>query len=977
MNPLEQLAADLQREDNQLGRYTLERKLAQGGMASLWLGTQQSTGRKVAIKTLPAASDSDATTRFEREAKVLASLTHAHILPLLDYGATEDRQFLVMPYLEHGDLESKLARTLGPLDLSDTRRLLTQLASALDHAHGKGVVHRDIKPANILLDGEGNALLADFGIAHNGGERLTMVGKAIGTPEYMAPEQIDGLPGPRSDLYALGVVAYQALTGQLPFRGKTMADTLNAQRYDLLTPPSSLNPTLPPAVDALLQKALAKDPNQRFANGEAFAQAVRESLPEQPAPQLATQQVTAPDAARSAQPDAALPSASTESVRRRTPPAETTAQVAAEEMRGAAEDQQAATYAYETAPVSLADQQAEVAFQERQEAEHARELQSWFADSTVVDPTGEPLLLYHGTNAPPFDTFDRQQMGEGDGHADWGDGFYFTDTLAAAQKFATEPGNGRVVSVYLHLTNPATNQVMNSPELQDVIDDDMRFVTVEEKLASMGHDGIVITHPGGEREYVVFDPAKIRIVDSTPWPPTPSPQALPAPATRSAALQDRIAALLGVPGLPADVSSRVQSLPPELATIPAAAAHLRQIATDLSRSATSHKDPAAATRDRATASRLLAAADFLQQTAGPSTTPTPNPVVHTVDPAAPFPIDIRSASAAPADANEPFLGNISGGGAPPRPEPHQLAGYTSTLHGEHVHYRRIENGRLSLIDTGKEIRVKDAEAIADALKLAAMKWPAPLKISGTPAFIATVQRHAQQLGIAVSTEPKRRLIAPALASSIAVARALSAPFRLGGRLVAEHFTSPNRQVRAADRSSKALVRDLEAFDATRRRADQVPGYEPYLRDLKAYREPGPARDIAVARATVFLEQSPAARAATEQLLQDAARVVLNASTLVTDAGKLAAATGQGHPMHHAAAQAAIDQALATANQFDGVLLNGSNVAAKLHKLAQDAIEHVQSTLPAYVPDDQPRAAPASPPARPSAQRRSFDELQPE
>jgi serine/threonine-protein kinase len=281
-----------------LGAYLVEKRLGQGGMATVFIAVQPSTGRKVAIKTLPKSqlSDPKAVTRFEREARVLASLQHPHILPLIDYGEAGEYKYLVVPYLAHGDLEDRLQRVLGPLDLAESRRLLTQLAEALDHAHSQGVIHRDLKPGNVLLDGQGNAMLADFGIAHQAGsDRLTGVGFTVGTPEYMAPEQVNGQAEARSDLYALGVLAFRLLTGVLPFKGANPTATLLLQRDTAAPDARSINPRLSVEIGAFLSRALAKDVGQRFQSGALFAQAVRAVLPEtSPSAQHTTEHLERP-----------------------------------------------------------------------------------------------------------------------------------------------------------------------------------------------------------------------------------------------------------------------------------------------------------------------------------------------------------------------------------------------------------------------------------------------------------------------------------------------------------------------------------------------------------------------------------------------------------------------------------------------------------------------------------------------------------
>lgn len=290
---------------SRLGAYLVEKRLGQGGMATIFLAVQSSTGRRVAIKTLPKTSlnDAKAVARFEREAKVLAALQHPHILPLIDYGESGEYKYLVVPFLSHGDLEDRLNRLLGPMDPSEARRLLVQLGEALDHAHSQGVIHRDLKPGNVLLDAQGNAILADFGIAHQlGSDRLTGVGFTVGTPEYMAPEQVNGQAEARSDLYALGVLGFRLLTGALPYKGSSATATLLLQRDAAVPDPLSVHPGLSTAAATFLLKALAKDKSARFQTGAQFAAAARAALPEDSARVAqSTQQVErSPELARAA-----------------------------------------------------------------------------------------------------------------------------------------------------------------------------------------------------------------------------------------------------------------------------------------------------------------------------------------------------------------------------------------------------------------------------------------------------------------------------------------------------------------------------------------------------------------------------------------------------------------------------------------------------------------------------------------------------
>jgi serine/threonine protein kinase len=203
--------------------YEVERELGRGGMSVVYCARDTRLGRRVAVKVLPPdlAHDPAVRTRFAREAHTAAQLAHPHIVPIHDVGERDGVAYLVMALVSGGNLATLMARE-GRLSSNETRRLLREIADALDFAHQRGVIHRDIKPDNILLDGDsGRAMVSDFGIARamEAGGRLTATGAAVGTPTYMSPEQAVGerqLDG-RCDIYALGVVAYQMLAGRVPF----------------------------------------------------------------------------------------------------------------------------------------------------------------------------------------------------------------------------------------------------------------------------------------------------------------------------------------------------------------------------------------------------------------------------------------------------------------------------------------------------------------------------------------------------------------------------------------------------------------------------------------------------------------------------------------------------------------------------------------------------------------------------------------
>jgi hypothetical protein len=266
-----------------LGPYEVIERIALGGMAAVYRARQPSTDREVALKVLPAdpAADAVAVARFEREARMLANLQHPHILPVFDFGRDGDWLYFVTPLLRHGDLADHLARWGEALPLADVRRILLQLCDALDHAHEAGIVHRDLKPANVLLDARGNCLLSDFGIARFADTPgLTMAGMVVGTPAYMSPEQGSGQAvDARSDIYALGVIAYELCAGRPPYRATTPADMLRALEQGPPTALDALNPAVPPALATAIARAMARDPADRYVRAADFGAAIAAALP--------------------------------------------------------------------------------------------------------------------------------------------------------------------------------------------------------------------------------------------------------------------------------------------------------------------------------------------------------------------------------------------------------------------------------------------------------------------------------------------------------------------------------------------------------------------------------------------------------------------------------------------------------------------------------------------------------------------------
>jgi serine/threonine protein kinase len=261
-----------------LGRYELRRRIAQGGMAEVYLAFDKRVRRQVAIKVL-YGRDESFVRRFEREALAVGALSHDHILPLYDYGEQRPWYYLVMPYVEGGTLRDYMLKR-EQLTLEETASFIDQIASALQYAHNQGMMHRDVKPSNILLRPDGYAYLVDFGLAKAlmGAESLTTSGAMIGTPEYMAPEQSNGVNDFRSDIYALGVISYQMLTGRVPFMAESPVAVSLKHIQVQPTPPRLLNSQIPQGVEDVILKALAKAPDERFQEAQSFSTAYWKAL---------------------------------------------------------------------------------------------------------------------------------------------------------------------------------------------------------------------------------------------------------------------------------------------------------------------------------------------------------------------------------------------------------------------------------------------------------------------------------------------------------------------------------------------------------------------------------------------------------------------------------------------------------------------------------------------------------------------------
>lgn len=265
--------------DIQIPGYEIERELGDGAMAVVYLATQRSLERKVALKVMAAALANDASfcERFLREGKTLARLSHPHTVTIYDIGNVGSLYYMAMEYLPNGTLKERIAAGLSP---EQGLVWLRQIASALGYAHAQGLVHRDVKPANILFRADGGAVLSDFGIAKALDDRtqFTQAGFAVGTPSYMSPEQARGqeIDG-RADLYALGVVLYEILTGQLPYVGTDSLSTALAH----ITQPLPELPIAQGRYQEILTRLLAKDPNDRYPDAAALIAAL-DRLPAAP-----------------------------------------------------------------------------------------------------------------------------------------------------------------------------------------------------------------------------------------------------------------------------------------------------------------------------------------------------------------------------------------------------------------------------------------------------------------------------------------------------------------------------------------------------------------------------------------------------------------------------------------------------------------------------------------------------------------------
>lgn len=274
-----------------LGQYRVQELIGQGGMARVYKGYQTSLDRFVAIKAIPTqidhARDQDFAQRFTTEARLIARLTHPNIVPVHDYGEDKGWAFIVMEYIAGGTMRDRIVRAEAErtrLNLAMTLELLAQAALALECAHSNGVIHRDVKPGNMLLRNDEHLLLSDFGIAAilEANRAFTRSGGNVGTPQYMAPEQgaPNGVIDARTDIYALGVVLFQCVTGRLPFTSDTPMGTIVKHMQEPVPRPSALVGGLPPRVEHIILRAMEKHPSARFQRAREMAEQLKAAADE-------------------------------------------------------------------------------------------------------------------------------------------------------------------------------------------------------------------------------------------------------------------------------------------------------------------------------------------------------------------------------------------------------------------------------------------------------------------------------------------------------------------------------------------------------------------------------------------------------------------------------------------------------------------------------------------------------------------------
>ncbi len=270
-----------------LGNYRILEALGQGGMARVYRAYQENLGRDVAIKVLPPwyATDRSFVERFNLEARLVARLSHPNIVTVHDASEQNGHLYIVMQFIDGGTLKQRLdyfQRAQQMMNTTEVVNIFVQLADALAYAHEQGVIHRDVKPVNVLMDNANRPILSDFGIAKvlaSTQAHLTRPGAGVGTPEYMSPEQCQGGPvDGRADIYALGVMLFETLTGRTPFLGDNYPALAHSHIYEPPPRPRALNPAIHPAMEAVILTALQKNPFQRYQTAHAMADALNHAL---------------------------------------------------------------------------------------------------------------------------------------------------------------------------------------------------------------------------------------------------------------------------------------------------------------------------------------------------------------------------------------------------------------------------------------------------------------------------------------------------------------------------------------------------------------------------------------------------------------------------------------------------------------------------------------------------------------------------
>lgn len=265
-----------------IGHYKIIRELGRGAMGTVYLARQDSLDRDLALKVLNSefTRDREFVARFKREGLISARLRHPNIVQVFDYSDKDGVYYIAMEYVGALDLQKYLRDRDGKLSLSESVRLSAQVLSALECAHERGITHRDVKPANVLMNPEHDAVLTDFSIASmQEAQRLTVTGAMVGTPDYMAPEQFDAKNvDKRSDLYAVGIMCYEMLTGRRPFQGDAVSQVMKAQLMNRPQPPIELEPAIPEALSAVLMRALEKQPTARFDSAAEMRTAMLQAI---------------------------------------------------------------------------------------------------------------------------------------------------------------------------------------------------------------------------------------------------------------------------------------------------------------------------------------------------------------------------------------------------------------------------------------------------------------------------------------------------------------------------------------------------------------------------------------------------------------------------------------------------------------------------------------------------------------------------